>query len=94
MPARHQFLQQAARRLLRPTIRRLPAWNIDVSSVIHTEIPEQLLRQAQRMVDRGWAHSVDALTEASLRRFLESHPEEFAEQFVHEDVAWGLHGGE
>jgi len=65
-----------------------------VSTVIHTEIPEQLLRQAQRMVERGWAQNVEALVAESLRRYLESHPEELTEQFIREDVMWGLRGSE
>lgn len=65
-----------------------------VSNVIHTEIPEQLLRQAQRMVERGWAQNVEALVAESLRRYLESHPEELTEQFIRDDVMWGLRGSE
>jgi hypothetical protein len=65
-----------------------------VSTVIHTEIPEQLLRQAQRMVERGWAQNIEALVAESLRRYLESHPEELTEQFIREDVMWGLRGRE
>lgn len=65
-----------------------------MSTVIHTEIPEQLLRQAQRMVERGWAQNVEALVAESLRRYLESHPEELTEQFIREDVMWGLRGSE
>jgi Arc/MetJ-type ribon-helix-helix transcriptional regulator len=65
-----------------------------VPTVIHTEIPEQLLRQAQRMVERGWAQNVEALVAESLRRYLESHPEELTEQFIRDDVTWGLRGSE
>lgn len=65
-----------------------------MSNVIHTEIPEQLLRQAQRMVERGWAQNVEALVAESLRRYLESHPEELTEQFIRDDVMWGLRGSE
>ena len=65
-----------------------------MSTAIHTEIPEQLLRHAQRLVERGWAHSVDALIAESLRRFPESHPEVLTEQFIREEVAWGLRGSE
>lgn len=65
-----------------------------MSNVIHTEIPEQLLRQAQRMVERGWAQNVESLVAESLRRYLESHPEELTEQFIREDVMWGLRGSE
>ena len=30
----------------------------------------------------------------ALRRSLESHPAEMMEQFVREDIEWGLHGGD
>jgi restriction endonuclease Mrr len=67
---------------------------VTVSAVIHAEIPEQLMRQAQRMVERGWAQNVEALVAESLRRYLESHPEELTEQFIRDDVTWGLRGSE
>jgi restriction endonuclease Mrr len=67
---------------------------VTVTTVIHAEIPEQLMRQAQRMVERGWAQNVEALVAESLRRYLESHPEELTEQFIRDDVTWGLRGSE
>lgn len=65
-----------------------------MGAVIHAEIPEQLLRQAQRMVERGWAQNIETLVAESLRRYLESHPEELTEQFIRDDVTWGLRGSE
>lgn len=65
-----------------------------MSTAIHTEIPEQLLRQAQCMVERGWAQNVEALVAESLRHYLESHSEELTEQCIREDVTWGLRGRE
>jgi Arc/MetJ-type ribon-helix-helix transcriptional regulator len=60
--------------------------------MIHAEIPDQLAQQAQRMVDRGWAANVDSIVAESLRRYLESHQESLTEQFLREDVEWGLRG--
>lgn len=57
-----------------------------------TEIPEQLARQAQQMVDSGWAANMGALITESLRRYVESHQEVLNEQFLREDVEWGLNG--
>ena len=60
----------------------------------YIKIPEQLLRQARCMVERGWAQNVEAVVVESLRRYLESHTEELAEQCIREDVTWGLRGRE
>jgi len=64
----------------------------EMTTMIHAEIPDQLAQQAQRMVDRGWAANVDSIVAESLRRFLESHQESLTEQFLREDVEWGLRG--
>ncbi|MFT3790405.1 MAG: hypothetical protein QM741_04865 [Rudaea sp.] len=63
-----------------------------MSTVIHAEIPELLAKQAQQWVDRGWSAGIESLVAESLRRYLESHPEPLIEQFLREDVAWGLKG--
>ena len=59
---------------------------------LHTQLPDRLWQQAQSMIDRGWASNMESLVAESLRRYLESHQEAMTEQFVHEDVEWGLHG--
>jgi Arc/MetJ-type ribon-helix-helix transcriptional regulator len=64
----------------------------EMTTMIHAEIPDQLAQQAQRMVDRGWAANVDSIVAESLRRYLESHQESLTEQFLREDVEWGLRG--
>jgi hypothetical protein len=63
-----------------------------MNTTIQTEIPPSLLRQAQALVDRGWASNVQDLMAESLRRYLESHQESLLEQHVQADVEWGLHG--
>jgi Arc/MetJ-type ribon-helix-helix transcriptional regulator len=63
-----------------------------MNTTIQTEVPPSLLRQAQDLVDRGWASNVQDLMAESLRRYLESHQESLLEQHVQADVAWGLHG--
>jgi hypothetical protein len=64
------------------------------TSVIQTEIPEGLLAQAQDLVAAGWFRNIDDLMLAALRRFLESHRGELMEEFIHQDVEWGLKGDE
>ena len=61
-------------------------------ATLHAEVPQQIWQQAQNMVDRGWATNLDSLVVESLRRYLESHQETMTEQFILEDVEWGLHG--
>ena len=61
-------------------------------ATLHAEVPLQLWQQAQNMVDRGWVSNLDALVSESLQRYLESHQEAMAEQFIREDVEWGLRG--
>ncbi len=60
----------------------------------HVRIPEQLARQAQIMVDQGWASSVDAVVVEALRRFLESHQERLTEGFLRVDMDWALAGSD
>ncbi len=61
-------------------------------TTLQTQIPDQLLEQAQYLVQQGWAANMDALIAESMRRYLESHREVMTEQFVRDDVDWGLHG--
>ncbi len=61
-------------------------------SLIQTEVPERLVQQANRLVEHGWANNMQELIVESLRRYLESHPESLQEQFLLDDVEWGLHG--
>lgn len=61
-------------------------------SLIQTEVPERLVQQANHLVELGWANNMQELIVESLRRYLESHPENLQEQFLVDDVEWGLHG--
>ncbi|MFT4256554.1 MAG: hypothetical protein QM599_06325 [Pseudoxanthomonas sp.] len=61
-------------------------------STVQARIPEPLVNQAQALIDRGWASNLEELVAESLRRYLESHQDKLAEQFIREDVEWGLHG--
>lgn len=61
-------------------------------TTLHAQLPDRLIQQAQSMIDRGWASSMESLLAESLRRYLESHQEAMTEQFIDEDLEWGLHG--
>ncbi len=61
---------------------------------IKTEVPTSLVNQAQRLVDAGWFSSMDDLVLDALRRFLESHREDLMEDFIRQDVEWGLRGND
>lgn len=59
---------------------------------LQTEIPLTLFTQAQRLVEAGWFLSMDDLVLDALRRFLEAHRAELLEEFIWQDVEWGLSG--
>ncbi|MDQ7090644.1 MAG: CopG family transcriptional regulator [Methylococcales bacterium] len=63
-----------------------------MNNVIQAEIPKQLSEQAQMLIQRGWAGSLQEIINESLRRYLESHQEVLTEAFIQEDVEWGLRG--
>ena len=62
------------------------------TTLIHTEIPNNLVAQAQKLVEAGWFRDIDDLFLDALRRFIESHRENLMEEFIREDVEWGLTG--
>ena len=61
---------------------------------IQTEVPSGLITQAQKLIEAGWFRDLDELMLDALRRFLESHQEELMEEFIRQDVEWGLSGDE
>jgi Arc/MetJ-type ribon-helix-helix transcriptional regulator len=65
-----------------------------MSTLIHTQIPDQLWQQAQSMVEQGWINNMDALVTEAIRRYVESHQQELSEHFIKEDIEWGLHGSD
>ncbi len=61
-------------------------------TTLQTQIPDQLLQRAQYLTQQGWMANMDDLIAEAMRRYLESHRETMSEQFVREDVDWGLNG--
>ncbi len=59
---------------------------------LQTELPDKIYEQIKLLIKEGWfSDERDVITEA-LRRFLESHKPEIMENFIREDVKWGLSG--
>jgi Arc/MetJ-type ribon-helix-helix transcriptional regulator len=63
-----------------------------MSTHIETDIPDQLWKQAQNMVEQGWVNNMDSLITESMRRYIESHQQTTSETFIRDDVNWGLYG--
>ncbi|MFQ5858568.1 MAG: ribbon-helix-helix domain-containing protein [Anaerolineae bacterium] len=61
---------------------------------VQAKVPNHLFEEIERLVQAGWFRDVDTLIGEALRRFLESHRAELMEQFIRQDVEWGLHGQE
>ena len=61
-------------------------------TLVQTQIPSQLLSEANSLVESGWFGSVDEIISDALRRFVESHRDEIMGAFIKEDVEWGLRG--
>jgi Arc/MetJ-type ribon-helix-helix transcriptional regulator len=59
---------------------------------IPTEIPEQLYKQAQVLVNEGWFRDEKDIFSEAIRRFLDTHRPDLIDKFIREDVEWGLHG--
>ena len=65
---------------------------IYMENLVQMELPTLLHQQMRLLVKEGWFRDeTDILLEA-LRRFLDSHPPEIMEQYIREDVEWGLNG--
>ena len=64
------------------------------TTLIQTKVPLNLIMQAQKLVDAGWFRDIDELFLDALRRFLESHREDLLEEFIRQDIEWGLTGNE
>ena len=61
---------------------------------IQTEVPTSLINQVQKLVDAGWFRDLDEIVLDALPRFLDSHQQELIEDFIRQDVEWGLSGDE
>lgn len=64
----------------------------EATTSLMAQLPTELVEEAKNRVRDGWASSLDQILADSLRRYLDSHSTQLTEQFVLEDVEWGLHG--
>ena len=64
------------------------------TTAVQAELPQELVTQARRFVAEGWVAGFDELLAEALRRFMESHATVLTEEFVIDDVKWGLRGGD
>lgn len=61
---------------------------------ITVEISQQYIQDIQHLVTNGQFKNMDALIEEAVHRYLDSHTDELVEQFVQEDIQWGLYGND
>jgi Arc/MetJ-type ribon-helix-helix transcriptional regulator len=63
-------------------------------SELKTEIslPKRLAEDIQDQIQAGWFTDLNSLVVEAVRRYLESHRGDLKEQFIRQDVAWGLYG--
>ncbi|MFO7816338.1 MAG: hypothetical protein R6V39_01455 [Desulfovibrionales bacterium] len=59
---------------------------------IQTEIPENLYKGAVALAEQGWFRNEKEVFSEAIRRFLESHQPELMDNFIRDDVEWGLFG--
>jgi hypothetical protein len=59
---------------------------------VQTEIPESLYNSAVALANQGWFRNEKEVFSEAIRRFIESHQPELMDQFIREDIEWGLHG--
>jgi len=63
-------------------------------SELKTEIclPKRLAEDVQDQVKAGWFPDLNCLAVEAERLYIKTHPGELKEQFIRQDVAWGLQG--
>lgn len=62
------------------------------TQTINTQIPKALIEHMNLLVKEGWYLNIDSIIIDALRHYIDSHQPELMEQFIREDVEWGLNG--
>jgi Arc/MetJ-type ribon-helix-helix transcriptional regulator len=65
-----------------------------MSGTIQMTLPPRLYQQIRTLVAEGWFRDESDLLFEALRRFLDVRRPELMEEFIREDVEWGLYGEE
>jgi len=63
-----------------------------VETTAMVKLPPRLAEQARTYVRLGLFPDLDALLAEALRRYIETHQIELLEDYIRQDVEWGLHG--
>ena len=61
---------------------------------IQIEVPEHLYKNIVALIKEGWFRDEKEVFSEAIRRFVDSHRPELMEEFVLNDVEWGLRGDE
>ena len=61
---------------------------------IEARLPDRVYAETLTLVQEGWFRDEQEIFLEALRRYLDAHRPELMEQFVREDVEWGLYGKE
>jgi len=61
---------------------------------IYAKSPLELIDEARAFVAQGGVADLERLVAEALRRYLHSSSAQVTEEFLREDMKWGLHGRE
>ncbi len=64
------------------------------TATVQAELPTQLMTQMNALVEQGWFRNTNDLIVDALRRLIMTHRPELMEEYLWQDVEWGLHGQE
>ena len=65
---------------------------MEKNTTIEVKIPPKIATSLNQLVDDGWYNDTQSIVVEALRRFLDSHSPQLMQQFIQEDLDWGLHG--
>jgi Arc/MetJ-type ribon-helix-helix transcriptional regulator len=63
-----------------------------MADTIHMTLPPRVQEQIRALIAAGWFRDENDVVSEALRRFLDTHRPDVLEQYIREDVEWGLHG--
>ncbi len=60
------------------------------TAILQAEMPAQLMTQMNTLVEQGWFRNTNDLIVDALRRLVETHRPELMEEYLWQDVEWGI----